>query len=301
MDKKFMTALICAFSRAYHSKVNDVKIFDDTVAELLFTKEEENNIKENMVNGIKFFNPKFEGSKEDALRWIVDNNLSPSPLGRAAYTEKKLENLVMKNNVQQYLIFAAGYDTFAYRQKKWAENIEIFEIDHPVSSADKMMRLKRAGIDILNNVNYISADFTTENWINKITSNAKFNRNKISFCSILGLSYYLSKDNFDNFIKSISGIISKGSVIVFDYPDNEADTEKTKKQKALAKGAGENMLAAYSYEEIKEMFIKYDLCVYEHLVSQEITDQYFRSYNEANPEHIMSAFDNVNYCTALKK
>lgn len=163
-----------------------------------------------------------------------------------------------------------------------------------------MMRLKRDGIDILNNVNYISADFTTQNWINKITSHVKFNRNKISFCSILGLSYYLSKDNFENFIKLISGIIPKDSIIVFDYPGDEAETEKSKKQKVLAKGAGENMLAVYSYEEIKEMFIKYDLSVYEHLVPQDITNQYFKSYNEANPEHIMSAFDNVNYCAALK-
>lgn len=30
-----MTALISAFSRAYHSKENEVKIFDDTIAQLL--------------------------------------------------------------------------------------------------------------------------------------------------------------------------------------------------------------------------------------------------------------------------
>ena len=34
---------------------------------------------------------------------------------------------------------------------------------------------------------------------------------------------------------------------------------------------------------------------------KEITEQYFAEYNRANPQHIMSAFDNVNYCLAIKK
>lgn len=38
-----------------------------------------------MSKGIQFFNPQFKGNKDEALRWIVDNYLSPSPLGRAAY------------------------------------------------------------------------------------------------------------------------------------------------------------------------------------------------------------------------
>lgn len=35
------------------------------------------------------------------------------------------------------MIFAAGYDSFAYRQPDWASKIEIFEIDHPFTATDK--------------------------------------------------------------------------------------------------------------------------------------------------------------------
>ena len=100
MDKRSMTALMCLFSRAYHSKENKVKIFDDTIAELLLSKEEVNGIKNNMSNGIGFFNPDFIGNKDEALRWIVDNYLSPSPLGRAVYTEEHLKNSVNTGRVE---------------------------------------------------------------------------------------------------------------------------------------------------------------------------------------------------------
>ena len=39
MEQKSMTALVSAFSRAYHSVNNDVKIFNDSVAGLLYRTE----------------------------------------------------------------------------------------------------------------------------------------------------------------------------------------------------------------------------------------------------------------------
>lgn len=41
--------------------------------------------------------------------------------------------------------------------------------------------------------------------------------------------------------------------------------------------------------------------IYEHLEPQGITEQYFALYNEANPKNQMSAFDNTNYCLAVKQ
>lgn len=68
-----MTALVSAFSRAYHSENNDIKIFDDSVAGSLLSEEEYNQIAKSMAQGIQFFYPGFTGSDADALRWIVDN------------------------------------------------------------------------------------------------------------------------------------------------------------------------------------------------------------------------------------
>ncbi|WP_252250069.1 class I SAM-dependent methyltransferase [Clostridium sp. ZBS13] len=305
MEKKFMSALICAFSRAYHAKENEVKIFDDTIAELLLSKEEYNEIGENMSCGIKFFNPKFVGSQDEALRWIVDDQLSSSPLGRAAYAEKMLKNAVCVGKAKQYLIFAAGYDSFAYRQPQWVKEIEIFEIDHPVTASDKMDRLKKAHLEIHDNVNYVVADFTQEKWIESLTKNKIFDRNKISFCSVLGLSYYLSKTDFEGLIKAIGEVIPKGSSLVFEYPDYATYAnkvaERTKKQVMLANEANEKMLAGYSYDEMEKLLCKCGFLIYEYLTPKQITEQYFEEYNKANSTHYMSAFDNVNYCLAVRQ
>ena len=69
----------------------------------------------------------------------------------------------------------------------------------------------------------------------------------------------------------------------------------------MASSAGEAMLAQYSYKEIEKILSDNDILIYEHLEPKEITKQYFNEYNVANPEHLMTAFDNVNYCLGVKK
>lgn len=62
MEQKSMTALISAFSRAYHSVQNKEKVFYDYLAKDILTKNEYKDIANNMSKGIKFFNPSFEGT-----------------------------------------------------------------------------------------------------------------------------------------------------------------------------------------------------------------------------------------------
>lgn len=158
MDQKSMTALVSAYARAYHYKNNSVRVFTDDMAEKILTKEEYLGISQNMTEGIKFFNPEFDGSDEEGLRWIVDNYLSPSPLGRAVFTETMLEKAVSEG-AEQHVIWAAGYDTFAYRQPSFARDISIFEIDHPITSKDKQKRLSELNIGKPCNAYYIESDF----------------------------------------------------------------------------------------------------------------------------------------------
>lgn len=299
-----MTALVSAFSRAYHSIHNTEKVFDDYLAKDILTQSEYEQIASNMSKGIKFFNPSFEGTQDEALRWIVDNQLSPSPLGRAAFAERSLENAV-RFETEQYLIFAAGYDTFAYRQPEWASKIQIFELDHPIMSSDKQKRIRSIMAEKPSNLHYISADFTEDDWERNLIAYPAFDQSKISFCSLLGISYYLSKLDFAQIIDTVSNIVPKGSSIVFDYPDENAYTskagERAKKQMAMAGAANEKMLASYSYVELQQLLGDNNFLIYEHLTPSEITEQYFKKYNQSNPKHTITAFDNVNYCLAVKR
>ena len=78
------------------------------LAEKILSNEEYNSIATNMTNGIKFFNPNFVGTNKDALRWIVDNQLSPSVLGRCVFCEEALLNAI-EIGCEEYLIFAHVY------------------------------------------------------------------------------------------------------------------------------------------------------------------------------------------------
>lgn len=304
MEQKSMTALVSAFSRAYHSVQNKEKVFDDYLAKDILSQNEYEQIASNMSKGINFFNPSFEGTQDEALRWIVDNQLSPSPLGRAAFAEKSLENAV-RIGATQYLIFAAGFDTFAYRQPDWASKVQIFELDHPAMSADKQRRIQTIIAEKPTNLHFIPADFTEGAWEHNLIACPEFQQDQISFCSLLGISYYLSKQNFAKMISTISGIVPKGSSIVFDYPDEDNYTpkagERAKKQAAMAGAANEKMLASYFYPELEKLLADSSFLIYEHLIPDEITEQYFKKYNESNSQHPITAFDNVNYCLAVKK
>lgn len=294
MQEKNMTALVSCFARAYHYESNEYKIFSDNLAKELLTQEEYQNISKNMEEGISFFNKDFTGTKEEALRWIVNENLSPQVLGRSAFCESSLKRAISLGT-NQYLLFASGYDTFAYRYNK--NNLTIFEIDTKTMIEDKIKRLQKANLDY-HQVNYIKCDFTKDN-LKELIINSNYQKDKLSFSSLLGLTYYLTKEDFTNLINSISKLVLPGSTIVFDYPNKETCPKQAIITK-LANSLNENMLATYTYQDIEEILSNNDFLIYEHLNSKELTNNYFDTYNTLNPNNKIIAPTGVSYCLAVK-
>lgn len=305
MEQTSMTALISLFSRAYHFEENQSNsIFADRIARSLLSDEEYTSISENMSDGISFFNPTFIGSKDAALRWIVDNQLSPSPLGRAAYTEELLERVIRDDGVAQYVVCAAGYDTFAYRRPDWAETVLVFELDLPQMSQDKRIRLSRAGVAIPKNTYLLEADFSFPNWKKTLAGYSEFDKSAKSFCSMLGLSYYLSETAFRTLFKELSAVLAPGSHVVFDYPDELSRTamggDRARRQNLLAEGAKETMQASYSRDSLRMLLSDAGFYILENLTPQELTERFFSDYNRKNSQHPIAALDNVNYCLARR-
>lgn len=304
MKQHSMTALVSNFARGYHAQQEGVKIYDDTLAYALLTQEERAGIAEAMSKGIAFFNPTFAGTKEEALRHIVENQLAPTPLGRAAFAQAHLQNEV-RLGVGQYLIFAAGYDTFAYRQPRWARGLTIIEIDLPDMVKDKKMRLERAGIDVPDNVHFMEADLASDTWLQALRELPAFDGEKRSFCSLLGISYYLTAEQFEQGMGLLQSVLPKKSSLVFDYPAKETDEKveraRAQKQRMLAAEAQEEMQSSYTAADMEHLLARQGFLVYEHLTPEEITKQGFGAYNRENPTRPMRALDNVNYLLAVKE
>lgn len=95
---------------------------------------------------------------DDILKWVIQVQLSPTPLARAAYCEKVLLNEMMLG-VKQYVILGAGLDTFCFRHPEVTNGLDIFEIDHYASQEDKINRLKRLDFDIPSHLHFVPMDF----------------------------------------------------------------------------------------------------------------------------------------------
>ena len=286
-----MTALVSLFARAYHQKSKDIKIFDDPLSTKLITKKEYEMIRLSMSQGISFFNPNFKGSKEEALKWIVDHQLSPSVLLRSAFCKEAIEEMKEKG-CKQYLDFASGYDSFAYM---YQNKMNVFEIDKQEVIDDKRQRCQNVDIK---NVQFLSIDLGKDNWINRLLESS-YQENQLSVCSLLGLSYYLTHDQFKRLLKEISRHMIKGSRLVFDYPSYQ-ESDETRKSEALAKEANETMRAKYSFEQLKEIFDLCHLKVIKH-DDYRITLDSFIHYNEYYKDNPIIAPKGVCYCVAEKE
>lgn len=299
-NKESMTAIVSAFGRAYHSMYEDPKIFDDFLANQMLTKEEFENISKHMAEGINFFNPDeahLYSGQDSALNWVMQSQIAPTPLARSRYAEDMLENAI-KLGVKQYIILGAGLDTFAFRKPALLNHIKVFEVDHPATQALKLDRIKKLGWNINPSLNFIPVDFSEDNFAKNILE-SEYDPSELSFFSWLGVTYYLTKDEILNTLKSIVNISPKGSSVVFDYPDNNIfnpnkTTKRVRNMVELARSSGEPMKSGFEYHELESNLEEAGLLIYEHLTPDDIENMFFKKRKDN-----YHAFENINYALAV--
>ncbi len=297
-NESSMTALISAFSRAYHVENDHPVIFSDTLAKQLMTDDEYKQISGYMAGGIDFFAPdkKDEFSTiEQSLKWVVQTQLAPTPLARARFCEDALQNAI-QTGASQYVILGAGMDTFAYRNPELLSKIHVFEVDHPNTQDFKKQRVEDAGWTVPKNLHYVSMDFTTDNLAIELEK-AGFDNRKLTFFSWLGVTYYLTKDQISRMLKTISSLTPQGSSIVFDYADENlfsSDVKRVQNMIAMANTSGEPMKSSFSYSELEKSLEDAGWLIYEHLTSNEIQERFF-----SNRKDYLHSFEHINYALAV--
>lgn len=301
-NKPSLTSLISAFGRAYHSKFDTPKIFDDFIAKDLISQKEFSDISKNMIQGIQFFNKdiaqKFQNNPDEILKWITQVQLSPTPLARAAYCEKVLMNEI-KLGVKQYVILGAGMDTFCFRNAQLKTSLEIVEVDFPSTQEFKIERLANAQLDIPNNLHFASMDFTKQFSKERLVKQGF--KNQKTFFSLLGVSYYLTKEEFIDLIKNFFAQVPSGSSIVFDYADETLFHEKGLSNRVenmvkMASASGEPMKSCFTYAEVESLLDDLGILIYEHLSPANINDLFF-----GNRTDYLTAFETIHFIHAVKK
>lgn len=286
-----MTALVSCFARAYHTNQEGPYVYCDKLAGKILGADDYRQISENMTAGISFFDPGYDG--KDPLRRVVNHQLAPSVLAREAFNEQHLFNEI-KLGLTQYVILGAGYETSGLGV---SDRVKVFEIDLPDIVEDKIKRLEKADFKH-DDITFLPCDMSDE-WM-KPLEEAGYKPSEKSLFSMLGLSYYLEKEDFMNLIMTAARKMSVGSGLIFDYPGDDEESYGTINQK-LAQGAGEAMKAKYAYEEMELLAQEAGLLIYEHLTAEDAAKAFFHSYNAEHKDEPMDTPAGVKFCYMVKR
>lgn len=108
-----------------------------------------------------------------------------------------------------------------------------------------------------------------------------------------------TKEDFEKLLMNLSEIMAVDSAVCFDYPSIEQSSE-TRTNQMLASGAGEQMKELFSNTEIVTLLQQCGFELLKHLDSDEMTKQYFETYNKSTKHMSMKAPEGVDYVLAKK-
>ena len=120
----------------------------------------------------------------------------------------------MAKGVRQILVLGAGLDTFAYRVQG-AEDLKVFELDHPATQRDKRRRLADAEIAEPAHVAYVAHDFERGGMTEALKA-AGLKPSQRTFVLWLGVTPYLTEDAVFATLGELAELPG-GVEVVFDY------------------------------------------------------------------------------------
>jgi methyltransferase (TIGR00027 family) len=276
-----ITALVTAYARVYHATHDNPKVFDDFLAPQLFTEQEVAFFAKNVAMGLSFFDPELAATCLDeasTLACVMRLQSAPVTLSRSRYTEESLEKAVA-DGVEQYVILGAGLDTFAFRRPDLLDKIQVFELDHPTTQADKRRRIAEAGWEQPAALHWVPADFSNQDLATALR-NSTYDPRKMSFFSWLGVTYYLTREQVNDTLRAVAGLAPSGTPIVFDYYEADAFVPEragkiVKRVQEIVKHAGEPMKMGFEPRTLSAELAALGWRLVENLGPDDIQERFF--------------------------
>lgn len=197
-DRASVTAQRAAMRRALHQLIDTPRVFDDPLAMRIIGADAARELRDDPGRLVG-------SATATALRAFL--------AVRSRVAEDELAAAV-KRGVRQYVVVAAGLDTFAYRNPH--PRLNVFEVDHPATQAWKRERLAAVGIPIPESVTFVAADLATTD-LRDCLDTAGFDDRAPAFFSWLGTVPYLEAETVDTTLRAIAGLTVRGGGVVFDY------------------------------------------------------------------------------------
>lgn len=263
------TAEIVAAFRAIHTKYHhDPKILRDPYAVYLTSDRLRRLVSNRFLHWLA------------TRRWLYGWTypLQGESLARARYAEDHLE-AALPNGIRQYVILAAGFDSFSLRRRELLGKLSVFEVDHPATQRVKLQRLKKHGFEIPRSVTCVPVDMETEPLSRKLLASG-YSRDICSFFSLLGTIPYLTREAFKKTLEELTAISPTGSLLVFDFMDTGYFTAvqssaTLKKQYQATKRRGEPLITAIDIPDLNKLLKDAGWTLVETLSPQDQHTRYF--------------------------
>lgn len=184
---------------------------------------------------------------------LASRRLRAQIVVRSRYAEDCL-GAAIECGVSQYVVLAAGLDTFALRQKESA--LRIFEVDEPATQADKRRRIEESGLRLADNVEFVGIDFESQS-LAEVLERGGFDTDAPCFLSWLGVSYYLTLPAIEAVFDFVA-TLAPGSEMVLDFWSEDpsvppADLTLLRGVQLGVGGQGEPMKSFFSPEELDRL------------------------------------------------
>lgn len=170
----------------------------------------------------------------------------------AIVRERFIEDLMVreaKAGVQQVVILGAGFDTRAYRIPELA-GLPVFEVDHPVTQAQKRAALRPLLHPLPGNVIFVPVDFDIDDLGQKLAA-AGYREDLRTLFVWQGVIMYLTQAGIDHTLAFIAGHSAKGSMVVLDYFTSPAlDSGETRTIQFFTSMMGEKVTFGLSETEM---------------------------------------------------
>jgi methyltransferase (TIGR00027 family) len=302
MDEKraSITAFITAYCRAYHATHDTPVIFDDSLADRLFTAEEHLAFDQQLAGQLKVINPERAATTPDqaaALACVMQTHNGPITLSRSRYTEDRLAAAI-EQGVQQYVLLGAGFDTFAFRRPDLMDRLRVCEVDHPATQALKHQRLALLAQAYPPQLHFIPINFETER-LTAVLRPPVYDPGALSFFSWLGVTYYLTREAIRATLHDVAASAPAGSTLVFDYMDADAfipdrAAKRSRLMQAIARQVGEPMQTGFEPPALAADLQRAGFRLEEDLSPVQIEARYFQGRTDE-----YHAFEHVHFARAV--
>ena len=133
---------------------------------------------------------------------------------RSRFTEDRVTAAAARG-VDQYVVLAAGLDSFAYRRPADLSPLTVFEVDRPPTPQWKRERLAAAGVTVSDDVRNVPVDLAADDVVRHLADHG-LDLARPAVVSWLGGTMYLTRDAVGRTLTALAGL-APGTEVIFDY------------------------------------------------------------------------------------